>query len=88
MPSYRDYLTEPEVDDLVAHLHSIVATGSVATPPPNREGANVEVQDPVCKMTIKRNQAAAHADQQGKTYYFCSDLCRHRFVQDPARYAR
>jgi len=93
MPSYRDYLTEPEVDDLVAYLHSIVATAGVATagvadPAPSHEGADVEVQDPVCRMKIKRAYAAARSDYHGKTYYFCSALCRDRFVLDPVRYAR
>ena len=80
MPSYRDYLTRPEIDDLVAYLHSIVGTDGVAAPPPTREGADVEVQDPVCGMKIKRDRAAAHSDYQGKVYYFCSELCRERFV--------
>ncbi len=88
MPSYRDYLTEPEVDDLVAYLHSIVATDGAANPLPTGEEANVEVQDPVCRMKIKRTHAASHSVYKGKIYYFCSALCRDRFVQDPARYAR
>jgi protein SCO1/2 len=88
MPSYRDYLTEPEVDDLVAYLHAMVATEGAANPAPTRDGAAVAVQDPVCRMKIKQNGAAARADYQGKTFYFCSDLCRDQFIQDPARYAR
>jgi len=88
MPSYRGYLTEPEVDDLVAYLHSLVATAGLANPAPSPEGADIEVQDPVCRMKIKRNHPAARSDYQGKAYYFCSDLCRDRFVRDPARYAR
>jgi protein SCO1/2 len=88
MPSYRDYLTEPELVDVVAYLHSMTATEGAANPAPTRDGADVEVQDPVCRMKMKRNRAAARSDFQDKTYYFCSDPCRDRFVQDPARYAR
>jgi YHS domain-containing protein len=39
-------------------------------------------------MTIKRQRAGARSDYLGRTYYFCSDRCRDRFVEDPARYAR
>ena len=84
MPSYRDYLTKPEIDDLVAYLHAIVGTEGAAAPPPTGEGADVEVQDPVCGMKIKRERAAAHSDYQGKVYYFCSELCRERFVANRA----
>ncbi len=87
MPSYRDYLTEPEVDDVVAYLHSLATTDGAVKVPPAREGADIEVQDPVCRMKIKRDHAAARSEYRGKTYYFCSDLCRDRFIQDPARYA-
>ncbi len=87
MPSYRDYLTEPEVDDLVSYLHALVATDGAAKVLPTRAEADVEVQDPVCRMKIHRYHAAARSEYQGKTYYFCSDLCRDRFIQDPARYA-
>jgi protein SCO1/2 len=87
MPSYRDYLTATEVDDLVAYLHSLVATEGAAQAPPTREGDDIDVQDPVCRMKIKRDHAAARSEYKGKTYYFCSDLCRDRFAQDPARYA-
>jgi YHS domain-containing protein/mono/diheme cytochrome c family protein len=80
MPSYRDYLTGPEVNDLVAYLLSLVAAEGQAASPPNREGADVEVRDPVCGMKIKRDRAAAHDSYRGKSYYFCSELCRERFV--------
>lgn len=46
------------------------------------------VTDPVCGMTIPRTEAAACADYDGKTYYFCIDPCRDLFTQDAARYLR
>jgi protein SCO1/2 len=96
MPTYRDFLTKAEVDDLVAYLHSIAATDGAASAAPPRAGSeagidvgtDVEVQDPVCGMKLKRVRAAAHADYHGRVYYFCSDRCHDRFIQDPARYAR
>ena len=40
-------------------------------------------KDPVCGMTV--NEATAiHAERDGKTYYFCSDGCRQKFLSKPA----
>ena len=44
------------------------------------------VTDPVCGMSINSGHAAASVDHGGKTYYFCIDDCRRKFVQDPTRY--
>jgi len=46
-----------------------------------------EIHDPVCGMTITTASAAAHADYQGTTYYFCSQHCHDRFVAEPSKYA-
>ncbi len=45
-----------------------------------------EFVDPVCKMTVTRESAAATYEHEGKTYYFCSVGCKERFAKDPARY--
>jgi len=42
--------------------------------------------DPVCGMTVDPARAAAHAEHDGKDYYFCCRSCRDRFVADPALY--
>ncbi len=39
--------------------------------------------DPICHMTVDESTALA-ADVQGQTYYFCSDHCRRRFLQQHA----
>ena len=44
------------------------------------------VTDPVCGMRIDPDDAAATAEHEGKTYYFCSEACRDRFEADPASY--
>ncbi len=36
-------------------------------------------EDPVCGMTVDE-ATAIHADRDGKTWYFCSDHCRQKFV--------
>jgi YHS domain-containing protein len=44
-------------------------------------------KDPVCGMTVDEKQAAAAANYQGQTYYFCSAGCKARFENAPAKYA-
>jgi Cu+-exporting ATPase len=39
--------------------------------------------DPVCGMTVNPDSAAGSFEYQGKTYYFCSTNCLHRFQQNP-----
>lgn len=46
-----------------------------------------KVTDPVCKMVIDDKDAAASAESDGKTYFFCSQHCRTLFEGDPAKYA-
>ena len=42
------------------------------------------VTDPVCGMRIDDDDAAATAEHDGVTYYFCSQACHDAFVADPA----
>ena len=43
--------------------------------------------DPVCGMAVDATTAAASAEFEGRTYYFCSEACRTTFDADPAAYA-
>ena len=43
-------------------------------------------KDPVCGMEISRLTAPASYDYDGKTYYFCADLCRDKFEANPKQY--
>ena len=40
-------------------------------------------KDPVCGMTVDET-TALHAECDGKTFYFCSDQCRQKFLSTPA----
>jgi len=40
-------------------------------------------KDPICGMTMDE-ATALHAERDGKTYYFCSDHCRQKFLSTPA----
>lgn len=44
--------------------------------------------DPVCGMTVDEKKAAARADYEGQTYYFCSAHCHNAFAATPAKYAK
>ncbi len=46
------------------------------------------VTDPVCKMTIDENKAAAKSDYNGKTYYFCAISCKKKFDANPEQYTK
>ena len=37
-------------------------------------------------MTVEPENAAASTEYKGKTYYFCAELCRDRFVSNPDRF--
>ena len=42
--------------------------------------------DPVCKMLVLPESAAAKYDYKGETYYFCMPGCRDKFAADPEQY--
>jgi Cu+-exporting ATPase len=37
-------------------------------------------------MAVEVEEAARSADHEHRTYYFCSDGCRQRFLEDPPHY--
>ncbi|HED17453.1 MAG TPA: heavy metal translocating P-type ATPase [Gammaproteobacteria bacterium] len=43
-------------------------------------------KDPVCGMTVEAETAAASAEHEGKTWYFCSEHCQHKFKAAPEQY--
>lgn len=42
-----------------------------------------ETKDPVCGMAVDET-SAIHANKDGKTFYFCGDHCRQKFLALPA----
>lgn len=46
----------------------------------------MKVVDPVCKMEINPEKAAATSEYKGQTYFFCSSACKTAFDKDPAKY--
>ena len=39
-------------------------------------------KDPVCGMTVDAAKSL-HAERNGKTYYFCGETCRSKFLALP-----
>jgi len=50
------------------------------------EGAEQRATDPVCGMKVVVRPATRSALHDGQTYYFCSQKCLDKFVQEPAKY--
>jgi len=47
------------------------------------------VKDLVCGMKVDENSLETlHLEYQGKTYYFCTNLCLVQFRADPEKYIR
>jgi xanthine dehydrogenase accessory factor len=55
-------------------------------PPAAATPADIVLDDPVCGMTVARDEVRHVAEHEGVTYAFCAVGCRSRFVRNPARY--
>ena len=82
MPSYERALTTGELDRLVEYVGTLRAEQR-----PAAERAQL-ITDPVCSMQVRATETTPRATHAGHTYHFCSDLCRDRFVAEPARYVK
>ncbi len=43
--------------------------------------------DPVCKMEVEKEDAAAETLYRGNKYYFCSEDCKDSFEKEPDKYS-
>lgn len=46
----------------------------------------MRVHDEVCGMTIKKRDAAARVEFEGRLYFLCSERCRVKFEEHPGWY--
>lgn len=90
MPSYRDHLSDKQVDQLVTYIRSLGNSSAgehedtlTTTLQPASRSIGV---DPVCKMEVAVSDDTPHTQHEGTTYYFCSEHCRVVFLKNPARY--
>ncbi len=42
--------------------------------------------DPICGMTVDEKSAKFKSEHMGKTYYFCSQICKTTFDKNPMKY--
>jgi YHS domain-containing protein len=43
-------------------------------------------KDPVCGMNMDEKKAKFKSEHMGKTYYFCSQMCKTTFDKNPMKY--
>lgn len=48
---------------------------------------SVQHLDPVCRMAVALRDGTPAVEHAGRTIYFCSAACAHKFQADPAAYA-
>ena len=79
---------------LSAAALAIPSCSAPAAPAVARPGEQIELC-PVCAwrgdlacMDVVVDDQTPKADFDGRTWWFCSEECRERFVKDPARFAR
>ena len=44
-------------------------------------------KDPICDMNVDEKTAKYKSEHMGKTYYFCSQMCKTTFDKNPMKYA-
>lgn len=45
-----------------------------------------QAYDPVCKMVIDVDNAAAKIDHGEHAHFFCSETCKEEFLKDPKKF--
>lgn len=45
-------------------------------------------KDPVCGMEVDEKGAKFKAEHMGKSYYFCSAMCKEKFEKNPSGYVK
>jgi protein SCO1/2 len=84
-------LKMPSYDGLVADEDLTVLVEWLAVRPldaaPAVDDATLET-DPVCHMQVRTGPTALHVDHAGQPVWFCSELCRDRFMKTPAAFLK
>jgi len=44
-------------------------------------------KDPICGMNVDEKKAKYKSEHMGKTYYFCSQMCKTTFDKNPMKYS-
>ena len=70
------------------HAHHAPAQPHSAATSFEPQSPDSQARDPVCGMAVDRAAAKHKAEHGGRTFYFCCNGCREKFVSDPARYLK
>jgi YHS domain-containing protein len=46
------------------------------------------VKDVVCGMEVNEGKASFESEYEGRTYRFCSAMCKTKFERNPAQYVK
>jgi membrane fusion protein, copper/silver efflux system len=63
--------------------------GGAKPPPAHLPAAQAASIDPVCGMQVTETKARAakrFSEHQGKTYFFCNEMCKQQFDANPGKY--
>jgi len=72
------------VKDPEKYIHKESHEGQMHT----QEKAKDTAVDPVCGMKVKMSEAAATYEYKGKTYYFCMEGCKEKFIKNPEKFTQ
>jgi len=67
---------------LILMLAAVVVLAGIA------QQGDETVTCPVSGKVMKKAEAGASAEYQGKTYYFCCEGCKEKFLKDPAAFTK
>ncbi len=71
---------------ILAELVKLRAAGSLGPVAPGAVTPPEPAIDPVCHMTVAKDDSNFPFEHEGTTYWFCCAGCRHRFEKDPSRF--
>ncbi len=74
-----------KTDEHAEHAHDADHAHAVEHAHAEEDGMTV---DPVCGMKIKKEDAKFTLVHNDKTYYFCTEECKDKFVKAPGNYIR
>jgi xanthine dehydrogenase accessory factor len=80
-PSGQEEIAVAVLAEIVAHRNRARAAPSEPLCPP--ELAVSQAVDPICGMKVAVTPTAISVERDGSVFYFCSQHCRHSFMDEP-----
>lgn len=86
MEEHAEHIQAEEHSHAEKHSHATAHAEQVEHTHHAQDKKEEMVVDPVCGMKLKKEDAKATYEHNGKTYYFCMEECRDKFVKEPGKY--